>query len=238
LTGCGREFRTEMVSAPQTQIRVDGDAGDWAGIKETVVRGADHLWIGQGMERENWDGNEDLSFGWKTAWHDEKLYFLIRVTDDNVQPCIREYSWLNDCVEIYLDVHNQVGPRIEGAGVSTPIEERAGKKLNGYEMHFLPCGRVYLDDTLTTYRLENAQNEMFVRDWEGQFEVATTEDGYVMEIGMKVPGAMLKAGRVMGVDVGVCDDDGKGREGLMLWHSGQVDFWITMDYFGKIILTK
>ena len=107
-------------------------------------------------------------------------------------------------------------------------------------MHFLPCDppRIFLDDTVSTYRTENPQNEMFYNEWDGEIKVIRASRGYIMEIGLSVPDKRLEPGMVMGVDVAVCDDDGSGRKSLMLWKSGQVDFWITMDHFGKIMLTR
>ncbi len=30
------------------KITVDGEAGDWTGVRENTVAGSDHLWFGQG----------------------------------------------------------------------------------------------------------------------------------------------------------------------------------------------
>ena len=238
--GCNMEGRHLRYHAVKRQIEVDGDASDWMDAKGNVVQGSDHLWFGQGLIPEKWQGNEDHSFCWKAAWFDNKLYFLIEVTDDNLQPCIRECSWLNDCVEILLDYKNREGQRIEGVVTSTPLEERLGKNLRGYELHFLPCSppRIYISDVKAIYRLENAQNEMFYNEWDGQAEIKQTNIGYVMEVGFRVPGLELKPDMVMGVDVAVGDDDGNERKSLMLWTGKQVDFWITMDNYGKMILVE
>ena len=107
-------------------------------------------------------------------------------------------------------------------------------------MHFLPCSppRVYLDDTKAVYRLENAQTEMFFRQWDGQIKTRQTDKGYLLEIGFTVPDLKLKPGMVVGLDVAVGDDDGNQRKSLMTWTGKQVAFWITMDYFGKMKLVK
>jgi len=227
-------------NAIEREIKVDGDVSDWSGIKGNVVEGREHLWIGQDLIAEKWKGNEDQSFSWKAAWFKNALYFLVEVTDDNFQSCIREFSWLNDSIEIQLDPRNLEGPRIEGADQDTPLEQRIGKKLRGYEMHFVPCApsKVYLDDTKAVYRLENSQNSMFAREWDGQIEARPKENGYLLEIGFAVPGLRLKNGMIMGLDVTHNDDDGNGRKSLMTWTGRQVPFWITMDYFGKMKLVK
>ncbi len=242
--GCGIEQlevdKQLQYNALQRQIKVDGDISDWQGIAKNIVQGADHLWTNEDLTREKWRGNDDHSFSWRGAWYKDKFYFLIEVTDDNLQPCTREFSWINECVEIQFDPRNLEGERIAGVVAATPIPERIGKKINGYEMHFLPCSepRVYLDDTKAVYRLENAQTQMFTDQWAGEIETRRTDKGYLLEIGFTVPDLKLKPGMTVGLDVAVGDDDGNARKSLMLWTARQVPFWITMDYFGKMKLVK
>jgi hypothetical protein len=225
-------------NAVKREIKVDGDSGEWEGIKRNIVQGVSHLWINEELPREKWEGNRDLSFSWSGAWYGNKFYFLIEVNDNNLQPCIREFSWLNDCVEIQFDPRNLKGERITGVSVDTPIPDRIGKKINGYEMHFLPCDppKVYLDDTQEVYRLENEQTQIFYEQWDGEIKRKLTEKGYVLEIGFSVPDLQLRPTMIVGLDVAVGDDDGNERKSLMLWTGKQVPFWITMDYFGKMIL--
>ncbi len=227
-------------NAVERHIQVDGDIDDWHGIEKNVVQGPEHLWIGQGMTRDKWRDNDDLSFSWSAAWRKDKLYFLVEVTDNNPQPCVREFSWINDCVEIQLDPRNLEGERVEKVKIETTLQERLGKKLRGYEMHFLPCSppRVYLDDTQTIYRLENFQNDIFFHKWDGKIETRLTDNGYLLEIGFTVPDLKLKPDMIIGLDVAVGDDDGNERKSLMTWTGKQVAFWITMDYFGKMTLVK
>jgi len=226
--------------AVERQITVDGDPADWTGVKENRVQGFDHLWFGQGMTPEKWHGNEELSFSWRSAWFGNRLYFLVEVSDNRLSSCVQEYSWLNDCVEIHLDYLNRGDPRVEGVDVNTPVERRLGKKLRGCETHFLFCSppRVYLNDVAWVYRLENDQNAAFARDWKGQVQMGWTSTGYLMEIGLSIPGMTLRPGTVMGIDVAVGDDDGQGRKSLMLWTGSKGDFWITMDNFGKMKLIQ
>lgn len=225
-------------NAVERNITIDGDISDWEGIDRNVVEGADSLWINEDLSREKWAGNEDLSFSWSGAWYGNKFYFLIEVIDNDVQPCIREFSWINDCVEIQFDPKNLEGERITGVSVDTPIPDRVGKEINGYEMHFLPCEppKVYLDDTQAVYRLENEQTKMFYEQWDGEITRKLTDNGYVLEIGFSVPDLELEPGMVVGLDVAVGDDDGSERKSLMIWTGKQVAFWITMDHFGKMTL--
>jgi len=220
--------------AVNRKITVDGNVGDWKGIKKAVVKGEDHLWFGQGMTREKWGGDKDLSYTWRATWSGDKLYFLFEVNDDKlIDPAGQPNSYLNDCIEILLDHKNRGGKR---------YVERDGKKtLRGYEMHFLPSSPhlVFLDDALSPlYPMNKPQNATFKKDWAGEVKAKKMPTGYVMEIGLSVPGVKLGEGTVMGIDTDVCDDDGKGRKALQIWTGKQVEFWVTMEHYGKLRLVE
>jgi len=219
--------------APHREIIVDGDVADWQGVKTETVAEADHLWFGQGMTRDKWKGDRDLSYTWRAAWFGNRLFFLLEVRDDKLPEPTHKYSYLNDCVEIFLDYRNLKGPRIVGSG-----KER---KLKGYEIHFVPFSppKVYLSEALGSYFLDKPQNNVFVRDWSGEIAGKRTGAGYMIEIGFSIPGFQLHPLHVMGIDVSVCDDDGMGRESLLLWTGSRgVKFWRQMDKYGKLILSK
>ncbi len=209
-------------------ITVDAEISDWAGVAANRVAGREHLWYGQGMSPEQWKGDADHSYRWRAAWAGNTLFFLFEVTDDIViDPAQQPNSYLNDCIEILLDPQNQEGPLfVEGAN--------GNKTYNGYEMHFLPSeGQpVFIRD----YSMENPQTEQFKREWDGRTAVQKTDTGYIMEIAFSIPGVELKSGLTMGMDTDTCDDDGEGRKSLQIWGSGQVEFWLTMDHYGKVTL--
>lgn len=241
IVGCAESNKSASVTVPQydvlqAEIKVDGIVSDWEGIKANVVRGSKYLWIGQGLTLDNWKGNDDLSFSWKAARKGNTLYFLIDVTDDKVVEPAQEFSWMNDCIEIYLNPGNLKGVRIANADVSTPIAERVGKDIRGYETHFLPAAqpKVFLDDTVSTYETVNPQNKMFEDKWKGKVVKVKSDHGYIMEIEFTVPGSKIIEGGKMGIDVGVCDDDGDGRKSLMLWTADKGHFWIDMDNWGNL----
>jgi len=215
-------------------ITIDGNASDWEGIPAEKVAGPGHLWFGQGMTRWKWRGDEDLSFSWRAAWNGGKLYFLFDVTDDKlIDPPRQPNSFLNDCIEILLDPGNRGGRRF--------LEEGGKKVLRGYEMHFLPSSPplVFLDDALSPmYPISAPQNDLFAGKWRGEIAVKKREGGYVVELGFSVPGMKLVAGKEFGLDLDVCDDDGGGRKALQLWSGLQVEFWITMDHYGKAVLVE
>lgn len=107
----------------------------------------------------------------------------------------------------------------------------------GYEMHFLPADRplVFLDhpDRYATGRPHNGE---FAKAWQGEVKTRRTADGYVLEVGFSVPSVVLEPGKTLGIEIGVCDDDGDGRKSIMMWTGTKGDFWITMDGYGKLRL--
>jgi len=222
----------------QRKIVVDGKVGDWQGIAPNVVSGEDHLWFGQGMTREKWHGDDDLSYRWRAAWADQKLFFLFEVRDDQVVEVGQASSYLCDCVEIYLDYGNRGGKRVKMMdGRDDWFAQCDRRELMGYELHFLPTNlsRVYLDHT-HRYAIDKPQTEEFERRWKGEVVTRSTSTGYCLELGFSPPGVTLKPGTVLGIETGVCDDDGKGRKAIMMWTRTKGDFWITMDDYGKVTL--
>ena len=179
-----------------------------------------------------------MSFSWKTAHYEGKLFFLFEVKDDSLSNSDQAYSWLNDCIEINIDHQNIGGNRITEIGSANTLEDRLGKRLRGHEMHFLPAPdpKVFLDDTKSVYYTDTAQNQLFKKEWHGEVSFKKTINGYLMEIGFAIPNFYAQAGQKIGVDVAICDDDGKGRKSLLLWSGYKGEFWLTMDNFKKMDL--
>ena len=223
---------------PQQQITVDGNPEDWAGIAPIVVRGKDHLWFGQGMAPVKWTGDGDLSYQWRGAWFGEHLYFAIEVTDDRLVEPSQAKSFLCDCVEIYLDYNHRRGRRVKVLdGRKDWFAKCDSREMMGHELHFLATDppRVYLDHA-DKYALDKPHTDRYRRDWAGDAAFRKTARGYVMEVGFRVPGVELRAGKTLGIEIGVCDDDGQGRESIMMWTGTKGDFWITMDEYGVATL--
>ena len=242
MPGCSKEDRdrpqldldrpSPTYDIVKREITVDGGVADWEGVAENAVKGPNHLWFGQDMTPDKWRGDKDHSYSWRATWNGNKLYFLFEVTDDIViDPPQQPNSFLNDCIEILIDPKNKGGRR---------FDETGGKKtLHGYEMHFLPGKRqlVFVDDALSPlYPIASPQNELFKKQWNGETAFRKTQTGYVMEIAFSIPGIQLKPGMVMGMDTDTCDDDGASRKSLQIWTGKQVDFWVTMDHYGKVTL--
>jgi hypothetical protein len=227
--------KSEPFTIVNHEIIVDGNTEDWRSVQTFIMDSKDYLWIGEGLPEGEWKGKADLSISWKTAWNGQKLYFLFEVKDDTLSDFDQGFTWLNDCVEIHMDPENRGGNRIEGVDEEDPVEARVGKTSYGYEMHFLPSQppKVYVDDTHGVFFTDSIQNAYFVNSWDGEVVTKYIEDGYIMEIGFDFPGSKLEEGKLIGLDVGLCDDDGQGRKALMVWSKFKGPFWITMDNFRK-----
>ena len=219
---------------PERRITVDGNLEDWAGIAPNVVRGKDHLWFGQGMTPDKWTGDADLEYQWRGAWSGDRLYFAIEVNDDRLVEPRQAKSFLCDCVDIYLDYNLLRGKRVKVLDGREDWFARCDpRELMGYELHFLATAppRVYLDHS-DQYALEKPHTDRFRRDWAGEAAFRRTDRGYVMEVGFRIPGVALRVGKSLGIEIGVCDDDGQGRESIMMWTGTRSDFWVTMDQYG------
>lgn len=234
--GCGGPTAKPLAPALdviERNIVVDGDTEDWRGIEPVLVQGEEQLWLGQGLSPESWKGNADLSYSWRAAWRGDKLYFLFIVADDKLPEPGEPLAYLNDCVMVYLDPLNQGGPRVDR------VEAR--EEVRGREIHIVTSTppQVFVGEAgnpLQAYRLDRPQTSLFQSTWKGQAVVLKTPLGYVVEVGFAVPGLSLARGRVLGVETGVCDNDGGGRKSLMTWSGAKGDFWQNMSKWGQIRL--
>jgi Carbohydrate family 9 binding domain-like len=214
-------------------ILVDGKIDDWKSIDSILVNREENIWIGEGLSKTNWEGDDDLSFSWKACHKEGKIYFLIQVKDDTLSNFNQKYAWENDCVEIHLDHQNIKGDRIIGIGSENSLEDRFGKRLKGHEMQFLPSTppKVFFDDSKNIYYTDSDQTNSFQKDWHGETVTSITNDGYLLEIGFAIPNYYVQSGCKIGLDIAVCDDDGKGRKSLMVSSGFKGPFWLTMDNF-------
>ena len=151
------------------------------------------------MTPEQWHGNEDLSYQWQGAWFGEHLYFAFEVVDDRLMSPSQASSFLCDCVEIYLDYNHQRGRRVKVLdGREDWFAKCDPRELMGYELHFVAADppRVYLDHR-DSYALEKPQTDRFRRDWQGAAAFRKSARGYVLEVGFRVPGVMLRPGKTL-----------------------------------------
>jgi hypothetical protein len=236
-SGCTMKMQDPYIVRSE-KITIDGNTSDWKSVESYEIDQAAQLWVDEELKAENWKGVEDLSTTWRIAWEGQRLFFLFEVTDDFMSDFSQEFTWMNDCIEIHLDPENRSGDRIPGVGEEDPLEDRLGKTMHGSEMHFIPSlpPMIYVDDSRNVFYKDSLQNELFSSDWDGEAVARQTEDGYILEIGFSIPGSVLEPGKIIGLDIAVCDDDGRGRETLMVWSAYKGPFWITMDYFNKMEL--
>lgn len=218
----------QTYSAIEKNIIVDADTSDWYGITSEVVKEKSHLWIGQGMESNNWLGAHDLSFAWRSVWKENKVYFLFVVNDDKISPFDRPNTWLNDCIEICIDPKLRRGIRKDTIAGETV--------LNGYEMHFLPMQppHAFLQDDGSIYFVANPQDTDFKTFWNGEIAVVYTATGYILELAFSIPEVTLNKSAAVGLEIAVCDDDGASRKNLLTWTGIQNDYWIKMDKYGEL----
>lgn len=99
---------TDLVAvARKSGIAVDGRAGDWQGIRPLVLNKREQVLP---PDEAGWMGPQDLSVRVYSAWDDQNLYLLVRVTDDVHTPTGRGSFWKKDCLQIAIDVMNDASP--------------------------------------------------------------------------------------------------------------------------------
>ncbi|MCX7048887.1 MAG: hypothetical protein NTX50_25800 [Candidatus Sumerlaeota bacterium] len=238
--GCS-SMRRPAYEMMERSITVDGKVDDWAGVKANGVSDAKHLWCGLGLTGDKWEGPKDLSYSWRGAWSGDKLYLLIQVNDDKVvAPASQELPSQCDCVEICVDYENRGGQRIKIMdGRADWMAKFDKKEMMGLNLEFLPTepAKAYLDHT-NKYAIDKPQNEDFTRDWNGEISVKKHPTGYYMELGFSIPEVKMKEGKAIGLEIAVCDDDGQGRKSIMTWTGSQDKYWLTMDGYKKVKLTR
>lgn len=206
----------------------DGLDADWDNTQACLVNGQERLWLGENTVAEGWHGNDDLSYRWKAAWYGDKLHFLFVISDEHVMWIpMQAQAFLNDCILLYLDPRNVRGPR---------VSQDAGREaVNGYELLFVPCNppRVYLN-AKDGYSTDRPQNAQFAAEWAGKIDTRAFANGYVIEVEFAIPGVHPAAGSVLGVQTAVCDDDGVGRESVMIWPGTAGEFRTSMDDYGTL----
>ena len=145
--------------------------------------------------------DEDFSASYKALWDEKNLYVLVDVTDENLKNDSDDF-WLDDCVEVFVDADNS---------------KSGSYGDNDYQFHF---GWAESNPSMG----ESQHNQT------GGVEFATvkTDMGYRMEI--KLPWATLgvepSAGKKIGLDVHVNDDDDGGdRDSKLTWQGKQDDAW-------------
>ena len=213
---------SQVVTEAKNQARAERSLAQVSsGIRKVsrpvVIDGmADDLWS---ESRENKIGNvvylppsndEDLSASYKAMWDEKNLYVLVDVTDDSLKNDSDSDLWYqDDCVEVFIDADNS--------------------KSESY------------DDNDAQYHFDWDKNSPSMSQFQHgrldgiEFAMVTTENGYRTEI--KFPwstlGAEPSAGKKIGLDVHVNDDDDSGdRDSKLTWRGKEDNAWQTPSAFG------
>jgi hypothetical protein len=185
--------------------------------RPVVIDGrADDLWS---ESREYKIGNmiylppsndEDFSASYKAMWDEKNLYVLVDVTDDSLTNDSDSEMWyFDDCVEFFIDADNS--------------------KSDSY------------GDNDAQYHFDWDKNNPTMSQFQHgrldgiEFAMITTENGYRTEI--KFPWSTLgvepSAGKKIGLDVHVNDDDDGGdRDSKLTWRGKEDNAWETPSVFG------
>jgi len=156
------------------------------------------------------DSKEDLSASFRLLWDDDYLHVYVEVLDAD-KYTRGEPTAKNDSVEIYIDCDNS-------------------KSDN------------YGDDDFQ-FRYEWADKEVLVptgKKIKGIKQTQSdTDKGYVMEIALpwQKLGGPAPAGRYIGIDLHVNDNDGKGREGKIAWKATSDSSYESPVFFGTAKLS-
>ena len=158
-------------------------------------------------------GADDLSATWQSYYDATALYFLVTVTDDDLQR--DSDNWYeDDGIEIYLDADNS--------------KDFATYGPNDYQLTVAYDGSEVIDRKGQLGPGATAATRI-------------TADGYVVEVALPwtAIGATPAAGLFLGVDVHVNDDDGgEGRDGKLTWFAEIDESWSNPALFGTVYLAS
>ncbi|MBK8805700.1 MAG: Ig-like domain-containing protein [Bacteroidales bacterium] len=156
----------------------------------------------------------DLSATWSAVWDNAKLYVFIEVADDNLSNDGGNW-WENDGIEIFIDGNNS--------------KKTAYDKVNDFQWGFLWNGTAVQtggsNPTGSTAGI-----------------VYTTKKsalGYICEVSIPwtTIGVTPQDGHLLGIEIGVNDDDlGGGRDSKIMWNGTNDNAWQNPSLFGEVLL--
>jgi hypothetical protein len=152
--------------------------------------------------------DEDFSASYKTLYDADNLYLLVNVTDDSLKNDSDEF-WLDDAAEVFIDADNS---------------KSGSYGSNDYQFHF---GWAEANPSMGESQHNQTQGV--------EFATVKTDMGYRMEI--KFPWSTLgvepSAGKKIGLDVHVNDDDDGGdRDSKLTWRGKEDNAWQNPSIFG------
>ena len=189
-------------------VQVDGDLAEWRGLPGYEGRNA----VAARTPADAVRNDEDLSYALKAAWDDERIYFAVDVTDDNVhnsQPAPLAYN--EDAVELWFSALNS---------------KTTSLGFGDAQYTFGVGGQEY--DTVSRRANGSAANAA----------VKARPGGYMMEMAIPLSELMLShldAGYIVGFEVGVDDSDAQpGRDCQMLHFAASADVFCNPSIWGNL----
>jgi uncharacterized protein (DUF362 family) len=186
---------TTVIEATGWPLTVDGDLGDWGGVRPIALEDEAMVQIGGGQ----WTGPDDLSATARALYDSEALYVAVAVRDDVRQVNTASPVWDGDGMELYIN--------------SRDPWDVAFSHLSGGDEFWL--GVIY-GPSPTVWDIGRDQAVPGA-----EVALADTADGYIVEL--RIPWAALSGfqaleNRQIGFDLGMNDDDtGDGRETWLSW---------------------
>lgn len=223
------EGRTEY-RAPKAAVAptVDGVADEaiWA---DAPWRALDHRWLGPEYTSEDFTGR------FKVVWTEERIHLLVEITDDVLIDTHRDplvQYWDDDCLEIFLDE--------DYSGGNHQFNHNAFAYHLSLDNQAIDIGTDEKPHSYTHHVDSRWQQQGDKVVWEVAIDIYA--DAYVDGAHDNVP-VKLEAGKVMGLMVAYCDNDGSElREnfvGSEAVPSGPKDRgWIDAGLFGKLVLSN
>jgi hypothetical protein len=160
------------------------------------------------------NGGADLSAVWQTHWDNQFLYVRVDAVDDKFVRDSRN-PWSDDSIELYIDADGSRSSKFDGKN----------------DFHFIYRWK---DKSVNLSRNSPRKDNLGI-----QQTMTRTNKGYSLEtaIPWKTLGVKPVAGRSIGIDVQVNDDDsGKERDGKLSWHAKNDNSWTNPRNFGQLIL--
>lgn len=208
--------------------KVDGIANEsvWKSAKWQKL---DQRWLGPAFSKEDFHGR------YKVVWTKSKLYLMAEIVDDILIDTHRDpltQYWDDDCLEIFLDEDFSGG------------EHQYNHNAFAYHMSLdnqaIDIGTDKLAHSYTHHVESRWQQQGNKLIWEISIDIYT--DDY-QDTATDNQSIQLSAGKVMGLMVAYCDNDGSElRENFIGSESavgGASDRgWIDAGLFGKLILSK
>lgn len=207
---------------------VDGRANE-AIWQKAAWRKLNHRWLGPELTAEDFEGH------YKVVWTTERLYILTEFTDDILIDSHRDplvQYWDDDCLEIFLDEDFSGGDHQYNHNAfayhlsldNQAIDIGTDKKPRNYSHHVESKWTQHGDKIV----------------WEVALQIYA--DDYVDDSMSNLP-ITLSAGKLMGLMVAYCDNDGSEiRENFMgseAVQEGPTDRgWIDAGIFGALVLDE